>query len=285
MLLASNSSKSMLSAPPHLRQLRSSICTSTVRELRKRPNKGGLLGGDRGWLIVALSPFRLIRDLVDAFARRRLRNTRFETFEDSYRRSIYHRLAQAYAVLTWTGVGLAIFLYTRPKTDEQLAEKANRPKTPHDEMLNAGGALWWASTLKSPEEMQNTKSLQVIRMKGLSYEGMVDITRETKETGQALKAHITGGFETGADDHYLRKFIGVKLIHEGGPSPEQLRKDLEAQGKNYDLSLDFANRAYGITTRYNKDGTVGLQIRSHDDLPTRDEISSKQKETEEALEG
>ena len=36
-------------------------------------------------------------------------------------------------------------------------------------------------------------------MKGLSYEGMVDITRETKETGQALKAHITGGFETGAD--------------------------------------------------------------------------------------
>ena len=37
--------------------------------------------------------------------------------------------------------------------------------------------------------------------------------------------------------------------------------------------------------RYNKDGTVGLQIRSHDDLPTRDEISTKQKETEEALEG
>ena len=36
-------------------------------------------------------------------------------------------------------------------------------------------------------------------MKGLSYEGVVDITRETKETGQALKAHLTGGFETGAD--------------------------------------------------------------------------------------
>ena len=84
-------------------------------------------------------------------------------------------------------------------------------------MLKQGGALWWASTLKSPEEMQNTKSLnvatqpdslwscksmkciQVIRMKGLSYEGVVDITRETKETGQALKTHLTGGFETGAD--------------------------------------------------------------------------------------
>ena len=30
---------------------------------------------------------------------------------------------QAYAVLTWTGVGLAIYVYTRPQTDEQLAEK------------------------------------------------------------------------------------------------------------------------------------------------------------------
>ena len=39
--------------------------------------------------------------------------------------------------------------------------QANQPKTPHDEMLNAGGALWWAATLKSPEEMQNTKSLKV----------------------------------------------------------------------------------------------------------------------------
>ena len=36
-------------------------------------------------------------------------------------------------------------------------------------------------------------------MKGLSYEGVVDITRETKETGQALKAHLTGGVETGTD--------------------------------------------------------------------------------------
>ena len=77
-------------------------------------------------------------------------------------------------------------------------------------------------------------------MKGLSYEGVVDITRETKETGQALKAHLTGGFETGADvssvwyyirlvtlivsnqDHYLRRFIGVKQVTDGGPSPEQV---------------------------------------------------------------
>jgi len=279
----------MLSAPSHIHKLgphlQSSLCTSSVRELRKRPIKGGFLSGNRGWLFVALSPFILIRDLVEAFARRKLRNTRFETFEESYRRGVYHRMAQLYAVLTWTGVGLALFIYTRPKTEEELAAKANQPKTPHDEMLNAGGALWWAATLKSPEEMQNTKSLKVIRMKGLSYEGVVDITRETKETGQALKAHLTGGFETGADDHYLRRFIGVKQVTDGGPSPEQLRKDLEAQGRNYDLTLDFANKAHGVATRYNKDGTVGPQIRSADDYPTRDEISAKQKETEEALEG
>ena len=88
-------------------------------------------------------------------------------------------------------------------------------------MMKEGGALWWAATLKSPEEMQNTKSLkvslspiahcpcnnlklQVIRMKGLSYEGVVDITKETKETGQALKAHLTGGSETGVDVRFLQ---------------------------------------------------------------------------------
>ena len=36
--------------------------------------------------------------------------------------------------------------------------------------------------------------------------------------------------------------------------------------------------------RYNKDGSVGLQIRTPEDFPTRDEIAAKQKETEEALE-
>ena len=51
-------------------------------------------------------------------------------------------------------------------------------------------------------------------------------------------------------DHYLRRFIGVKQVNEGGPSPEQLRKDLEAQGRNYDLTLDFANKAHGVATRW-----------------------------------
>lgn len=50
-------------------------------------------------------------------------------------------------------------------------------------------------------------------------------------------------------DHYLRRFIGVRQVNDGGPSPEQLRKDLEAQGKNYDLTLDFANKAHGVATR------------------------------------
>ena len=102
-------------------------------------------------------------------------------------------------------------------------------------MMKEGGALWWAATLKSPEEMQNTKSLkvslshmahcpcgslklQVFRMKGLSYEGLVDITKETKETGQALKAHLTGGSETGVDVsffHSQQLSDGTDLMKNG----------------------------------------------------------------------
>ena len=47
-----------------------------------------------------------------------------------------------------------------------------------------------------------------------------------------------------------------------------------------DLPLELWN----YLGRYNKDGSVGLQIRSQEDLPTRDEIAAKQKETEDALE-
>ena len=104
MLQASNhSSKSMFLPHSHLHKLgpylRSNICTSAVRELRKRPNGQGFLvmslswqkceltssscfhqrgeslswqkcdlisscfhqRGERGWMAVALSPFRLIR--------------------------------------------------------------------------------------------------------------------------------------------------------------------------------------------------------------------------------
>ena len=58
-------------------------------------------------------------------------------------------------------------------------------------------------------------------MKGLSYEGVVDITRETKETGQALKAHLTGGVETGTDvsaDRISWSFMSFGL----GSLPEEV---------------------------------------------------------------
>lgn len=41
----------------------------------------------------------------------------------------------------------------------------------------------------------------------------------------------------------------MKQVKDGGPSTEQLRKDLESQGRNYELTLDFANRAHGAATR------------------------------------
>ena len=106
-------------------------------------------------------------------------------------------------------------------------------------MMKEGGALWWAATLKSPEEMQNTKSLkvslshiahcpcsnlklQVFRMKGLSYEGLVDITKETKETGQALKAHLTGGSETGVDVSFFHSMFCFCTISFSGPLAEKI---------------------------------------------------------------
>ena len=106
-------------------------------------------------------------------------------------------------------------------------------------MMKEGGALWWAATLKSPEEMQNTKSLkvsmtsivhcacnnlklQVFRMKGLSYEGVVDITKETKETGQALKAHLTGGSETGVDVSFVQFMFCFCTISLSGPLAEKI---------------------------------------------------------------
>ena len=85
------------------------------------------------------------RDILEAFARRRLRNTRFATLEESHRRSLFHRSAQVkfkklrppspfwdlcayfpnqlYAILTWTAVGMMFFISTRPKTEEELAMK------------------------------------------------------------------------------------------------------------------------------------------------------------------
>ena len=55
--------------------------------------------------------------------------------------------------------------------------QASQPNTPHDEMMKEGGALWWASTLKSPEEMQNTKSLKVATCQPLSWLGCNDFFR------------------------------------------------------------------------------------------------------------
>ena len=87
-------------------------------------------------------------------------------------------------------------------------------------------------------------------------------------------------------DIYLRKYIGVKQVRDGGPSNQQvtldtlhhtrlhhmhhaphtmhhaphtmhhaphsmhqLRADMAAEGKNYELHLDWANRAHGVRTR------------------------------------
>ena len=59
-------------------------------------------------------------------------------------------------------------------------------------------------------------------MKGLSYEGLVDITKETKETGQALKAHLTGGSETGVDVSFAQIIFCFCKISFSGPLAEKI---------------------------------------------------------------
>ena len=59
-------------------------------------------------------------------------------------------------------------------------------------------------------------------MKGLSYEGLVDITKETKETGQALKAHLTGGSETGVDVSFFHFILCFCTISFSGPLAEKI---------------------------------------------------------------
>lgn len=65
-----------------------------------------------------------------------------------------------------------------------------------------------------------------------------------------MKAAMSGGFEEGGDDFYLRKWLGIPFEPHGGPSPEKLRQQLEAEGKNYDIAMDAANRVYGVITRW-----------------------------------
>lgn len=259
------------------------LSTSSVQHLRKAPTPTKTFLGINKWYFLQLMPGTLIRNLIEAWMRRRWKKNRFSTMAEKERQNIFHRLSIAYAFLTWTAVGVAFYIMIQPKTKEQQ-EQLKRQKEnplPHEAELERGGALWWATTLKTPEDQQDTKKIKVFKMRGFSFGGSEDMTTAVKEVGQAIKESETGDMgELDCTDIYLRRWKGIKFERDGGPTPQQLKADIEAKGGNYDLELDIANRRFGITTRYNADGTVGKIVESRDDLPTEEDIAG----TEEFLE-
>jgi len=89
---------------------------------------------------------------------------------------------------------------------------------------------------------------------------------------------ITGGDETGREDHYLRYLEGVKREDQGGPSNKEFKEQFEAKGMDYELALNRANRHFGVQTRYNPDGTVSTKVvRSPKDLPSMEEVEQPER--------
>jgi hypothetical protein len=198
-------------------------------------------------------------------------------------------LRQFYALSVWTGVGYVTWVATRPLTPEQKEEQTEEERLRREaggfDEIKEGSAMWWVTTLKSPEQMQNTEGIKVFRFKGLSYRGSEDLTLATKEAGQTATANMLGGKDvglTGREDIYLRRYHQIPMAWDGGPSPAQLMADFKAEGRNYELEMDFANRAFGITTRYNADGTVGKMVETVADMPTVEEVEENRRKIDGA---
>ena len=185
--------------------------------------------------------------LLKAWIRKRFAPERFGPTEE-YRRSMFHRLSVAYAIIAWSGLGIGVFLLFSPKE----AIVSNDNPLPYQGDIDKGGAFYWINSLKTPDEMQDLQGMKIVKFQGLKYEGVEDVTVKVKELGQekARRAQLT-------PDFYLRKRMEIPQLSEGGPSVQELKEKIEAEGKDYMLELDFANQIFRAKTRYNPDGTVG----------------------------
>jgi hypothetical protein len=134
---------------------------------------------------------------------------------------------------------------------DEFGKKVADETTPYGDEINKGGALYYQNYLKRTDEMVDTENVRIMKFKGLSYMGSEDVTEKVREIGR----HRLN--EAANSDIMLRKYRKIALESKGGPTPEELKKQIEAGGENYEIALDMANRAYGVRTRYNEDGTVG----------------------------
>merc|ERR1719476_1178261 len=139
---------------------------------------------------------------------------------------MFHRLSVVYAVIAWSGLGVGLFLLFSQK--EAITSKD--VPLPYQGDIDKGGAFYWINSLKTPEEMQDVQNMKVVKFKGMQYEGVEDVTVMVKELGQekAKRAQVS-------PDFYLRKKYDIAQVIEDGPSVEEVRARLEAEGKDYML--------------------------------------------------
>ena len=197
--------------------------------------------------------------LIKAMIRRRYKKEDLGPTEE-YRKSLFHRISILYAVLTWTGMGIALYIYLQPKTEEMLAQEKKYDELPHQEDINKGGAMYWIQALKSPDEMQDLRKMKVIKFSGMTYKGTEDVTIKVKEIGQEINSRNDGK----SDDFFLRQKLEIPSEDEGGPTNQELREQFKEEGRDFELELDYANIRAKRRTNYNPDGTVGSFVNKED---------------------
>ena len=224
--------------------LPSELHTSPTCLLRKAPASRSVLGSL--WTYFPWPSYWL-----KAFIRKKYKPEDFGP-DEQYRRSMFHRLSYIHVIAAWTGVGVGILLLYKEGQDPNEKEKNDNP-LPHQSELDKGGALYWLNTLKTPDELLNKQGIKVFKFSGLSYEGSEDATVAVKQIAQEKSRRR----QAEGQDFYLRKYNQIPLEKNGGPTNEELRKQLVEEGRDYDLELDFCNTMYRVKTTYNPDGTVG----------------------------
>jgi len=235
-----------------------SFHTCQTQYLRKAPNKSWKLLGVQ-WAYLPWPSY-----FIKALIRRRIKPETLGPTE-AHRKSTFHRLSIFYVFVTWTACGVAGWMWIQPKTKEELDEEKKRINAlPHQDEINRGGAMWWVNTLKKPDEMEDVSKIKVMKFSGFSYKGLEDVTLKVKEIGQERNRRDRELMEE-SNDYYLRKLKNIKLEKDGGPTNQQLRDEIKAQGKDYELELDWANKRFRVRTNYNADGTVGA-FQTKDDM-------------------
>jgi len=228
-----------------------SLCfhTTQTHNLRKAPKTSWKIFGIQ-WAYLPWPSY-----FIKAIIRRRMKPEVLGP-DEAHRKSIFHRLSLLYVLLAWTGAGVGIWVMSRPKTQDEVDEEKRIKALPYQDEIDKGGAMWWINALKTPDDMQDMKKLQIIKFSGFSYKGTEDVTVKAKEIGQERNRRDREMVEE-SDDYFLRKRMDIKLEKDGGPTNQQLREQYKAEGKDYELELDFSNLKYKKRTNYNADGTVG----------------------------